>query len=149
MSSRRPNHLRNERSKLALTIRLFSAVFFITPLWILPVADQNTVTLRLTTGDDGKSFNLSLGDKIEVELISASGTGYNWICTQQPAPLLKIEGVKREQVERALGGQQKQIHTFSTDSPGKVQITCNLVRPWERDSKPAQTVKIDLEVEPQ
>jgi predicted secreted protein len=129
-----------------VTVGWLSIGLVVAPLWVLSVADKNAETLTLTNGDDGKSFNLSLGDKVQVELPAASGTGFTWVCTQQPAPLLKDEGMRRVQVDRSLGGQQKQIHTFSTDSAGKVEIMCRLVRPWERNSEPAETVKIELQV---
>jgi predicted secreted protein len=129
-----------------VTAPLFSLAVLTAPLWVFAVADQSAGTLVLSNGDDGKSFNVSVGEKVEVELASAAGTGYTWVCKQEPAPLLTAEGVRRVQVDRALGGAQKHIHSFATNAAGKVQITCNLVRPWERDAKPAQTVKIELEV---
>jgi predicted secreted protein len=130
-----------------VTVSLLSVPLLFTTLLLVPVTDQTSSTLTLTNADDGKSFSLLLGDKVEIELTSASGTGYAWLCTQKPAPLLISEGVRRVQVSLTLGGKQKEIHTFSTNSTGQVEITCNLVRPWERGGKTAKSFRFELKVE--
>lgn len=127
--------------------RLLSLWIVVAPLMVLPVADKSAEILTLTRGDDGKSFSLSPGDKVEIELASAAGTGFSWVCTQQPPSSLRIEGVRMAEAARMPGGQQMHIHTFSADSAGKVQITCNLVRSWERDAAPAQTFQVEIKVD--
>ena len=105
---------------------------------------------QLSEADNGKTFNLKVGDLLTISLKGNFTTGYGW----QTA---KLDGEAVEQMGEPIyttdpspkgmtgvGGMF--LFKFNAAKPGKTQISLECVRPWEKNIKPAQTFTTTIEV---
>ena len=102
--------------------------------------------------DKVSSTEARVGDTLRLELKAATGTGYQWIfagCEGDPAdpkaPLTpqfnfrKGEGVIEPLEPGKPGGPAHWVFEFKAANAGSTTLHFMLVRPWEKDTKPADT----------
>jgi inhibitor of cysteine peptidase len=100
-----------------------------------------TPQVTLTEQDAGKSVDVSVGEKIVVQLPSNPTTGYQWSVLGDPAPLkfVKSEYAADAQTAGRVGAGGMQTLKFTAKSLGKVELKLGYRRPWEKDVAPAKT----------
>lgn len=114
--------------------------------------------------DRSTSMTAAVGDTIRVELKTNAGTGYHWIfvgCDDRPAsgatsvaPTVAVPGFdwKSGQVPASAadrpGGPVLHVFEFSAASPGRSTLAFALVRPWEKDTPPADRRQLSVQVKP-
>lgn len=102
-----------------------------------------------TQADDGKTVALAPGDLLHVALSASGGTGYAWTLLKQEGDALKAEAApqSREAGGQPLpGGSETSVHAFSAKGKGEATLSFGLIRPWEKDAKPAETFTLTLQV---
>ena len=109
--------------------------------------------------DKVTSTEARVGDTLRVELKAATGTGYQWIfagCEGDPsdpkAPLApqfnfrKGEGTVEPLEPGKPGAPAHWVFEFKAANAGTTTMHFMLVRPWEKDAKPAdqRSLKVDV-----
>jgi len=102
-------------------------------------------TVELTAADDGKTIELAVGQKATLTLKMNAGTGYLW---ELAAVDEKILTVGEKQIEAnsspgLVGGPVIMRFPLTAQAAGKVTLSAQLVRPWQKE-KPAATVTIHI-----
>lgn len=114
--------------------------------------------------DRSSSMSATTGDTIRVELKTSAGTGYQWIfvgCDDRPAsggtattPQVAVPGFdwKKGQVPPTAadrpGGPVLHVFEFTAGVPGSSTLAFALVRPWEKDTPPADRRQLTVQVKP-
>ena len=114
--------------------------------------------------DRSTSMTATAGDTIRVELKTNAGTGYQWIfvgCDDRPTsggtagtPQVAVPGFdwKKGQVPATAadrpGGPVLHVFEFTAGSPGSSTLAFALVRPWEKDTPPADRRQLTVQVKP-
>jgi predicted secreted protein len=85
----------------------------------------------------------SEADVISVALDYSAGTGYEWQCTlsgdEDALTVVKETDEDLAKDENIDGGPLQHQVTMKAAHPGTTVLTCELVRPWEKDVEPAET----------
>ena len=112
--------------------------------------------------DRSTNMSANAGDTIRVELKANAGTGYQWIfvgCDDRPAagggtsaPQVAVPGFdwKKGQVQPSAadrpGGPVLYRFDFTAGAPGTSTLAFALVRPWEKDTPPADRRQLVVQV---
>lgn len=112
------------------------------------VATPSSHPLVVTNSDNGKSFTLAPGAELEVSLNATSGTGYLWTITSNDPAVLKPRGLGNFEIPKDAppGAMGTQVFHFDAQAPGIAKLEMSYVRPWEKDTAPAQTWSITVNV---
>ena len=104
------------------------------------------IVLFLTEKDANRTHKISVGEGVEVRLVSNPSTGFEWV-VPQVNPALPVEG-KTEFVapdtDRA-GAPGVQIWRFKAAKSAKVSLELHYLRSWEKVA-PAKVWKADFEI---
>jgi len=104
------------------------------------------VTVR--AADSGKSFNLSVGQQLRVELEAQFGTGFRWsVQTETPAVVTLVSATEIP-AKSGLGSPELQTFVFAAQQAGSGKLTLVYSRPWEKDRPPGKVFSISLHVQP-
>lgn len=81
--------------------------------------------------DRGKTFQVSLDDKVSIQLAENPTTGYQWQLNEinNPALILQYSDFLTT-AESNLGSAGTRVFTFIAQSPGVVKIHLKLMRRW-------------------
>ena len=95
------------------------------------------------SSSSGSLVTLDAEGVVMVPLDYNAGTGYEWQCTlsgDEGALFIASEDdedlAKDQDID---GGPLRHWVTMRAAKPGNAVLTCELVRPWEKDTKPAET----------
>lgn len=114
--------------------------------------------------DRSTSMSAGLGDTIRVELKTNAGTGYQWIfvgCDDRPAsggtadtPRVAVPGFdwRKGEVQATAadrpGGPVLYVFEFKAGAAGTSTLSFALVRPWEKNTAPADRRQLVVQVKP-
>jgi inhibitor of cysteine peptidase len=91
--------------------------------------------LSLTHSDSGRSFEVSLGDLIQVRLEEHGTTGYEWAISEMNPDVLTVEHDDYvPPSETVFGAPGERVLTFRAKAIGNVRIALKNWRQWEGDS---------------
>jgi inhibitor of cysteine peptidase len=102
----------------------------------------------ITEQDSGKTIELAVGQKVNVQLPSNPTTGYQWIVLGDSAPL-KLVGsdyAASPQAAGRMGAAGIQTLRFTATGSGKVELNLGYKRPWELDVPLAKTFSATIVV---
>ena len=95
------------------------------------------------SSSSGSLVTLDAEGVVMVPLDYNAGTGYEWQCTlsgDEGALFIASEDdedlAKDQNID---GGPLRHWVTMRAAKPGNAVLTCELVRPWEKDTEPAET----------
>ncbi len=102
--------------------------------------------MRYSEADDGKTFTVTAGEKLDLRLIATPGTGYRWDRVEGPATAGAIEADGDPTIEpggsRRLGGPKTAIYHFKAARPGAATLELVYQRPWEKQTPPARALRL-------
>jgi|GEM_PF-6184676 len=104
--------------------------------------------LELTEQACGQEIPVAAGSRVRLTLPEQGGTGYLWqLRGLDETRLLLLEVTSRPQVEKELlGGPLKKIFLFSAKGAGRVALSLELRRPWEKEEPPLRKCTIVLNI---
>jgi predicted secreted protein len=83
----------------------------------------------------------------QIRLNVTSGTGYTWMPQGPLPPGITLLGVFQEPRGKLMpGGPGQEALVFRADDAGKVRLTLQYLRPWERGVKPAKVETFTISV---
>jgi inhibitor of cysteine peptidase len=104
--------------------------------------------LMLDEKDDGTTSTVRAGDTLIVSLRSNASTGYTWRIAQNDQEHLRPLGEAYDQPTHAMpGAPGRQVFRFQARSPGRSTLRLDYVRPWEKNTPPAETFSIAVTIE--
>jgi predicted secreted protein len=111
--------------------------------------DDKGKTLILTLKDNDTKVKLGRAETLELQLQVQGGTGYSWFVGKNEEEKLKPMGkpvfLKTDKV--IPGGSVTQVYRFEAMATGSVRLEMWYKRPFEKDTKPAQTFVVTVEIE--
>ncbi len=123
---------RNARMKIILlSSLLFSAIFL--------TGCQNKQSTSLIVADNTGNIYAKTGDSFVIKLESNATTGYSWQLAEFKSGIVKKVSniyVPSKTEGRLAGSGGIEEWTFKAIAKGKVIITFEYVRPWEKDVPP-------------
>jgi inhibitor of cysteine peptidase len=96
---------------------------------------------------NGQTIELSVGQKLEIQLAGNPTTGFNWEVSETDESIIKQSGEAGYKSDSNLigsGGMFK--YTFEAVQPGTTTIKLIYHRSWEKDIPPEQEFTITVEV---
>jgi predicted secreted protein len=122
---------------LALSLGFYGAA----PAYSAP--QPTTLTLQ----NNNSTLNISKGSILIVRLDYTGGTGYIWRIAQNNANLLKPLGSPSFEIgKKHLGAKGFQIFKFKAQALGAVDLRLEYLRPWEKQTAPANTFKAAIKI---
>jgi predicted secreted protein len=110
-------------------------------------SDKKPAVVVVTKADADKTVAVSPGQTLEVVLDGNPSTGFTWTVASEPE-FLKSEGeptFASEAETGVVGAGGKQTLAFSVTATGKGSLNLTYLRPWETDTPPAETFKVEVE----
>ncbi len=112
-----------------------------------PEKDQRV----LTPGENGRTFEITVGEIFQVSLPENPTTGYQWSVYNSGTPLISLE--KEEYVipennpaRPIMGGGGTKLLTFKAAKPGETEPSLRLRRSWEAESEFVDYFSIKLKI---
>ena len=96
--------------------------------------------------NNGNTINATLKDIIKISLKANATTGYQWSLDNYDHQILKLikTGYEPEDI-KLMGSGGTYTAYFKVLNTGKTSIKLNYIRPWEKDKKPVDSFKINIE----
>lgn len=99
--------------------------------------------LTLTESDDGRSFNVHVGDQLFVRLEESPTTGYQW-AVEQSGDVLVLESSDFFPAGTGVGTGGERVFTFAVQRSGSARVSLNLRRDWEADTSAIKRFEVEL-----
>jgi predicted secreted protein len=104
-------------------------------------------TKQLTDADNGNSIELSVGDKIEIELPGNPTTGFQWEVSDVDSIILSPIGEPEfKPSSNAVGSGGNVILRFEAVGAGQTELKLIHHRPFEKNVPPIQTFEVIVTV---
>ncbi len=109
--------------------------------------EEESVTMKLTRGDDGQEIELHKGDLVEINLPARPGTGYAWAIDAVDEGVLAPVGEGSFEHHAPMpGGGTTQSWRFRAVSPGTTLLRLAYRRPWEGSQAPEERFEVWVRV---
>jgi inhibitor of cysteine peptidase len=111
--------------------------------------DKGPKTVTVTDKDKDGKVTLGKGEVLEVRLAANLTTGFSWQLAKNDTDRLKPQGkpVYERPKEPRPGAGGMQVFRFTAEATGKSELRLIYKRPFEKDTPPAKTFKLTVEVE--
>jgi predicted secreted protein len=104
-------------------------------------------TYLITEEDASELIVLEVGDKLDVSLEGNPSTGYGWEMVTAPEVVLSQVGEVDFHASSQLAGSPGRVTLhFKAVKQGRQELELVYRRPWEGDTPPLMTYKVDVEV---
>jgi inhibitor of cysteine peptidase len=105
--------------------------------------------LTITTDDNGKDITLPKNGRLLVRLPGNPSTGYSWVLSGDPSPLVLVTTDYQRGSQRTgmMGAPQTQQLRFTTNGSGTASLHLAYRRPWEKEVAPAKTFSVTVQVQ--
>lgn len=100
-----------------------------------------------TEADNGKQYNLDIGDTLCIALEGNPTTGYSWKIASEASGSLLYVGQSYQSTSDLIGAGGTFTFTFQGAAKGTSTLRLIYVRPWEKFSEPTKTFEILVSVE--
>lgn len=109
-------------------------------------ADSGTVTR--SDGDSGKAVQLTVGQKLVVDLEENATTGYSWQLEAALPSMLATAGDETRPAGQAgvVGAAGRRVLTYAATRAGNGELRLVYARPWEHGVPPAKTFTVPVTV---
>jgi len=106
----------------------------------------NGDTIDIIKKNNGNTISLTPKDIIKISLKANTTTGYQWAPENYNHQILKLIKTSYEPDNiKLMGSGGTYTAYFKVLNTGKTSIKLNYIRPWEKDTKPAESFKINIE----
>jgi inhibitor of cysteine peptidase len=114
------------------------------------LADTAPSAPALTASDNGKTITAQVGQQITVTLKGNPTTGYLWsvagVSSNTVGQVGEVEYKRDEVGKGVVGSGGVFVATFKAVKPGPTTVRMEYRRPWEKDTPPAETFAVMLDV---
>jgi predicted secreted protein len=101
-----------------------------------------------TETDSGHSVTLRIGQELVLTLNSNHSTGYSWIRTDTGTPVLVTLGEPEyKSGGPLLGASGAEVWKFRAAQRGRQTLKLEYRRPWEKHTRPAETMVLHVTVD--
>ncbi len=122
----------------------------LTACGLLPAAPGAAKPIQITSADNGKTFDIGVGQQAVVALAGNATTGYAWEAAPPSSASVTPVGERQYQEDAHPAGQVgvggTYTFTYQGASAGGAKLSFVYRRPWEKDTPPAQTFDVTLNV---
>ncbi|MFN8485156.1 MAG: protease inhibitor I42 family protein [Anaerolineae bacterium] len=137
--------------KLLLSLTILSlALPFLAGCGVLPSGRGAENPVQITSADNGKTVNLRLDQQAVVALDGNPTTGYTWEAAPPSSDSVTAVGEPQYKTDANAGGKAgvggTYTFTYQGAAVGAAKLSFAYRRPWERDTPPAQTFDVTLNV---
>ncbi len=88
--------------------------------------------MNISMSDNGRTINLSIGDKLDVSLEEGAGSGFQWKLVSNGSPVMRLtDNQFIAPGSSAAGASGHRVWTLLAESPGKATISAVSRRSWE------------------
>jgi len=133
---------------LTLTTIFFCATYVIIPKQTFcstMISSKKVITV--TDRDSSRTVKLAKGDTLAIKLEAQLGTGYGWQVVKSDTTRLKSLGEPLVEPGQGLpGGVEHQVFRFVALRSGSCTVELHYLRPWEKDTPPAKTYQIKVQI---
>jgi inhibitor of cysteine peptidase len=106
---------------------------------------RNSSVTQINLDDAGKTIQLTIGDKLEVNLEGNPSTGYTWEVLSGQELLEQSEEIEFTAASQQLVGSSGEMRfEFEAIAAGETTLTMGYLRPFERDIDPLQTYSVSV-----
>ncbi|MFN8475449.1 MAG: protease inhibitor I42 family protein [Anaerolineae bacterium] len=134
---------------LPLTV-LSLGLVFLAGCGLLPSSAGAAKPIQITSADNGKTFNIALDQQAAVMLAGNPTTGYAWEAAPPSSDSVTAVGEPQYKTDPNAGGKAgaggMYTFTYQGAAVGSAKLSFAYRRPWERDTPPAQTFDVTLNV---
>ncbi|MBN1660220.1 MAG: protease inhibitor I42 family protein [Anaerolineae bacterium] len=111
-----------------------------------PGAEAGVPEIQVTERDQGRTIDLK-GEILALSLESNPATGYGWMVRGANARVVRQVGEEWiASVPGKLGAPGTQVLRFAGVGKGRTTLNLEYRRPWETDTAPARTFRVDVNV---
>jgi inhibitor of cysteine peptidase len=100
--------------------------------------------MKLTENDAGKTFELRVGDDLEIALPANPTTGYVWEVSSLEPTVLKQDKAEFLPGDNAIGSGGMDVIKLHAINEGKSELAFIYHRPFEKNKPPLNTFEINL-----
>ena len=118
-----------------------------------PLATPTTTAVppvAVTESDNGKTITVAKDAKLAITLPGNPTTGYSWKVTGREGDAITPVGHPQYQQSPAAAGMVgtggQFVFQFAAVKPGTTKLTLAYARPWEKDTPPAKTFTLTVDV---
>lgn len=105
----------------------------------------------VTQKDHGSKITLKKGQLLQVKLPIRTGTGYIWsvvLINEKILPKQEKEFLEPLKEGKPLpGATRTQVFTFRAEQSGETMLEMHYARPFEKNKKPAEVLKLTVEIQ--
>jgi inhibitor of cysteine peptidase len=110
--------------------------------------DKDKKETVVTEKEDKSTVKIAKGTDLVIKLEGQPSTGFTWLVAKNNAEVLTYSG--KPEIEKpkqpVIGGKVKMGFRFATKAVGVSEVELNYRRPFEKDTPPAKTFKVKIEV---
>jgi inhibitor of cysteine peptidase len=125
--------------------KVFSRLLLVTLFFLPQLSCASNITLDDTAC--GTRQSLTVGDVLELRLPGNPTTGYTWQVTALPSQLQQQGLPVHRRDSQMLGAGGVTSFIFSTTTPGDATLELVYRRPWEQNTPPLKTCRIQLNLQ--
>ncbi|MCX5786563.1 MAG: protease inhibitor I42 family protein [Elusimicrobia bacterium] len=105
----------------------------------------------ITQNENGREFELAMGETFQVSLPENPTTGYQWEVYKSGAPFVGLEKEEYIAPEENLSGHivgrgGTKLLTFEAAKPGEAELALRLRRSWEAESEFVDSFSVKLKI---
>jgi len=104
------------------------------------------MSLALTATDSGKTFEVSSGDTLSIQLPENPTTGYRWTIQNPDDPNLELQNSEFSPSSSSIGAGGQRTFTFQAKSPGTAHLQLKEWRAWEGDRSILNRFELTVQV---
>jgi len=139
---------------MAFTKRVFLILSLLTTLSIIFQVSATSITpmsnseVNINNTNNHSQITMQKGNILIVKLLANPGTGYSWQIIKNDSDKLKPLGdsVLEPLETEAPGASENQVFRFLAQNPGSTFIELHYLRSWERNTPPAETYQIQVQI---
>jgi len=124
--------------------KVFSRLLMVTLFFLSQLSCSSNITLDDTAC--GTRQRLIVGDVLELRLPGNPTTGYTWQVTALPSQLQQQGEPVHRSGSQMLGAGGITSFMFRTTTPGDTTLELVYRRPWEQNTLPQKTCRIQLAI---
>lgn len=103
--------------------------------------------MTLTQVDNGRTIDIRVGDRLDVNLRENPTTGFQWVIDQNNDEVLRVEGAEYiSPTTSPIGGAGQRTFTFIGQQSGTAELRLKLWREWQGESSVVERFTVTIQV---